>query len=193
MKPAPWLMLLIALAIVLACGLFTPARWSPYLCGALVGVIAVLCMLISGETLGTSTTFVRVAGLVNRLFAPRSVEGNELYRSTGVRVDWQMMLVIGLGLGALLSALPAGVFRPHWVPDMWRAAFGGDLALRLPISFLGGVLAVFGARWAGGCTSGHGITGAAQMTVAGWLSAICFFVAGIATAIALYGPEAMVR
>lgn len=193
MRPGGALMLLIALGIVIACGLFTPARWSPYLSGGLVGVIAALCLVVSGETLGASTSFVRLAGLLSRLFAPRAVEGNELYRSTGVRVDWQMMLVIGLGLGALLSALLGGGFRPHWVPDMWRATFGGDPALRLPIAFLGGLLVIFGARWAGGCTSGHGISGAAQMTVAGWLSAICFFSAGIATAIALYGPETMVR
>jgi len=134
-----------------------------------------------------------VAGMVSRTFAPRSVERNELYQMRGVRVDWQMMLVIGLGLGALLSALLSGAFRPHWVPDVWRATFGADPALRLPIAFLGGIVVIFGARWAGGCTSGHGITGAAQMTVSGWLAAIFFFIGGILTALLLYGPEAMVR
>ena len=40
----------------------------------------------------------------------------------------------------------------------------------------------FGARWAGGCTSGHGISGTMQMAVSSWVAAVCFFVGGIAVA-----------
>jgi uncharacterized membrane protein YedE/YeeE len=45
----------------------------------------------------------------------------------------------------------------------------------------------FGARWAGGCTSGHGISGVLQLAVSGLISAACFFAGGIATAFLLYG------
>jgi uncharacterized membrane protein YedE/YeeE len=44
---------------------------------------------------------------------------------------------------------------------------------------LGGVFLGFGARWAGGCTSGHGISGTMQLAVSSWISAICFFIGGI--------------
>jgi hypothetical protein len=39
-----------------------------------------------------------------------------------------------------------------------------------------------GARWANGCTSGHGISGTLQLAVSSWLAAVCFFIGGIATA-----------
>jgi len=44
-----------------------------------------------------------------------------------------------------------------------------------------------GARWAGGCTSGHGISGTLQLSVASWVAAICFFAGGIVTAGLLFG------
>ncbi len=44
----------------------------------------------------------------------------------------------------------------------------------------------FGARLAGGCTSGHGISGALQLSVASWLSLACFLIGGVITAHLLY-------
>ena len=49
-----------------------------------------------------------------------------------------------------------------------------------------GVLLGFGARWAGGCTSGHGISGTMQLAVSSWISAICLFVGGIVMAQLLF-------
>jgi hypothetical protein len=43
-----------------------------------------------------------------------------------------------------------------------------------------------GARWAGGCTSGHGISGTLQLAVSSWLAVLCFFAGGVATAMILY-------
>ena len=44
----------------------------------------------------------------------------------------------------------------------------------------------FGARWAGGCTSGHGISGTLQLAVSGWIAVVGFFVGGIASAMLIY-------
>jgi hypothetical protein len=43
-----------------------------------------------------------------------------------------------------------------------------------------------GARWAGGCTSGHGISGTLQLAVSSWLATLSFFIGGILTAMILY-------
>ncbi|HEX7071540.1 MAG TPA: YeeE/YedE thiosulfate transporter family protein [Rhodothermales bacterium] len=45
---------------------------------------------------------------------------------------------------------------------------------------IGGFLVGFGARWAGGCTSGHSITGLAEMQPASLLATACFFAGGVA-------------
>ena len=43
-----------------------------------------------------------------------------------------------------------------------------------------------GARWGSGCTSGHGISGTAQLAVSGWIAAVCFFAGGILTAVLIF-------
>jgi uncharacterized membrane protein YedE/YeeE len=45
---------------------------------------------------------------------------------------------------------------------------------------------MFGARLAGGCTSGHGISGSLQLAVSSWSFFVAMFVSGLLTALALY-------
>jgi len=47
-------------------------------------------------------------------------------------------------------------------------------------------LMAFGARMAGGCTSGHGISGTMQLSVGSWVAVVCFFAGGIATALLMF-------
>jgi uncharacterized membrane protein YedE/YeeE len=56
----------------------------------------------------------------------------------------------------------------------------------MAVGFLGGGLMAFGARMAGGCTSGHGISGAMQLSVGSWVALLGFFVGGVATAMLLF-------
>jgi uncharacterized membrane protein YedE/YeeE len=51
---------------------------------------------------------------------------------------------------------------------------------------MGGAFLGYGARLAGGCTSGHGISGALQLSVGSWVAVICFFAGAIATAALLF-------
>ncbi|MOA68345.1 putative inner membrane protein [compost metagenome] len=60
------------------------------------------------------------------------------------------------------------------------------MAPRLGMAFVGGAIMAFGARLAGGCTSGHAISGALQLSVSSWVALVCFFVAAVATAHLLY-------
>jgi uncharacterized membrane protein YedE/YeeE len=58
---------------------------------------------------------------------------------------------------------------------------------RLAASFLGGILIMYGARLADGCTSGHGISGSLQLALSSWTFFLVLFVAGIATAFTMFG------
>ena len=101
-------------------------------------------------------------------------------------VDWQWMLVAGMVLGALISSLLSGDFQWQWIPPRWEAVFGADRLARIFVALLGGALLGFGSRWAGGCTSGHGISGTMQLAVSSWISAICFFIGGVLSARLLF-------
>jgi uncharacterized membrane protein YedE/YeeE len=192
-KTQTMMFLLVCVAALVLLGWLTPGRWSPYAAGALIGILSWMTFLLSGRGLGASTAYMRFSGMLARLADRRAVDHNEYYEDVGVRMEWQTMLVVGILAGAFVSAVLSGAFALRWVPDGWRAAFGGDVSLRLPVAFLGGMLVALGSRWAGGCTSGNGITQTLQMSFAGWIAALCFFAGGIATAMLIYGPGGLPR
>ncbi len=158
--------------------------WSPYLVGALIGVLSMATFYFSNKPLGASTAYARLAGMVGKLFARRHTESLKYYQDFKPRVDWEVMLLVGVVGGAFLAAWRGGELTGEWLPAMWAARFGTDsLGLRLAAAFAGGGLMAFGARMAGGCTSGHGISGALQLSVGSWVAVVCFFAGGIATAL----------
>ena len=166
--------------------------WSPYLAGALVGLLAVVSVwattVMMGKTnyLGASTTFVRAAGLLERAVAPEQVSGNEYFTKTKVKVDWQFMLVGGIFLGALVSSVTDRSFKWESVPPVWAKRFGNSPVKRAVGAVLGGMVAMVGARMADGCPSGHGLSGMMQFSVSS-LAALClFFGVGIAVAAMVY-------
>jgi uncharacterized membrane protein YedE/YeeE len=109
------------------------------------------------------------------------------YQKFTPKVDWQWMLIIGVVIGAFFSAYLSGTFTVLIVPPLFAASFGTDPIIRSAVALLGGILMGIGARWAGGCTSGHGISGTLQLSVASWVAAICFFAGGILIAGLIYG------
>jgi uncharacterized membrane protein YedE/YeeE len=170
----------------------SPASWRPYIAGALVGVLAIVSVLVSTELLGkpqylgASTTFVRTAALAEGAVAPAHVEGNDYYQSKKVKVDWQIMLVLGVLVGAFLASRIDGSFESESVPPIWKERFGPRVGIRAVGAFLGGVVAMFGARLAGGCPSGHGLSGLMQLSISGFVAMAGFFGAGVLVARLVY-------
>jgi uncharacterized protein len=165
----------------------TSMRWSPYAVGIGIGVLSWFTMLISRKPLGCSTSFARTAGMIEKAFRGPQVELKPYYQKTKPVIDWQWMMVLGIVIGSCISSLLSGAFDLQWVPSVWAATFGTAVVPRLIVALLGGVIIGFGSRWAGGCTSGHGISGTMQLAVSGWISAICFFIGGIIAAYLLFG------
>jgi uncharacterized protein len=124
--------------------------WSPYLAGALSGLVLVLSVWFAGKYFGASTTFVRSAGLIEKIFASERVAKMEYFIKQTPTIDWQWMFVVGIFIGALIAALSSGTFRWKAVPDMWESRFGSGTALRAVVAFAGGLIAMFGARLADG-------------------------------------------
>lgn len=160
--------------------------WSPYLVGAGIGLVSILAFLLSGKGLGASSAYMRTGGLIEKSVRGEEVVDTEFYRDHPPMITWQWMLIAGAVLGALLASLLSGTFAWQWTPEMWREAFSANFLLRWLIALNGGFLVSLGARIAGGCTSGHGITGSLQLVSSSWLALICFFVGGVAVAFMLY-------
>ncbi|MCU0572764.1 MAG: YeeE/YedE family protein [Syntrophobacteraceae bacterium] len=125
--------------------------WSPYLAGALSGLVGVLSVWFAGQYFGASTSFVRTAGMIEQFFGPERVARMDYFIKVAPRIDWQWMFMVGIFLGAMIAAVTSGSFKVQAVPDMWAARFGRrSVSLRAATAFIGGIVAMFGARLADG-------------------------------------------
>ncbi|TVQ59772.1 MAG: hypothetical protein EA379_10000 [Phycisphaerales bacterium] len=164
-------------------------RWSPYVVGAGIGMLSWATFLFMDKALGASTSFVQASGAALSVVAPEHVKANPYYARLLVGrpvVEWQMALVLMLAVGAFLSARLSGVRFVEHVPDLWARRFGPSRAKRYTFAFLGGVVLLFGARLADGCTSGHAISGGLQLAVSSWVFLIAMFVSGVAVATLMF-------
>jgi hypothetical protein len=157
-------------------------QWSPYFCGAAIGILSWFAFLLSDKPIGCSTAFARTSGMIEKMIRGQLVLEKPYYRKFIPEIDWEWMLVLGVLLGSFVSAALSGQFQASGVPQKWAVHFGDSFGLRWITALFGGVIMGLGARWAGGCTSGHGISGTLQLAVSSWIAAVCFFIGGIATA-----------
>ncbi|MGC8719060.1 MAG: YeeE/YedE thiosulfate transporter family protein [Thermodesulforhabdaceae bacterium] len=166
--------------------------WSPYIAGALVGLLAIASAFATthflGKTnyLGASTTFVRAAGLLEKAVAPEHVASNEYFNKEKVKIEWQFMLICGIFLGALIASLTDRSFKLESVPPTWAERFGPSIGKRAFGAFIGGVIAMLGARMADGCPSGHGLSGLMQLSASAFVALAMFFAFGVIVANILY-------
>lgn len=141
-----------------------PLGWWHYLAGGLViGVGVALLYLATGRLAGMSSVFTSSWSYVSMrpvFRQPRWLQSRA----------WRLQLALGLVLGAAL----------------WWLALGPATALSTEVPawrlLLGGVVAGYGARLAGGCTSGHGICGMASLKLPSLLAVLTFMATGFATA-----------
>src|ERR1043166_4670973 len=135
--------------------------------------------------LAVTLQYEHIPALMAKAIAP-SVENSNQYYAVRARqglspnIGWYMMLIVGVYFGSLVSSWLSKENSRIRVPPLWRWKFGPNVAIRLIMAFLGGALMVFGARIAGGCTSGHGISGILQLAVSSWLFMPLAFLVAIA-------------
>jgi hypothetical protein len=164
----------------------TAKRWSPYLTGVLIGVLCWIAFYVSNKPIGVSTAFVRSVAMIEEKAVPDHYKATGYLTGYGTAIDWEWMLVIGIFAGALFSSLISRDVKAEVVPGVWKETVGTNAGLRLLFAFLGGIILMFGARMAGGCTSGHGLSGGLQLSVGSWTFMGAFFALGIVASLLLY-------
>lgn len=161
--------------------------WAPYVVGSLIGILVLSTLAFAGQKIGASSAYSDTVGMIGRLIAPQHIAALPYYQKSKPMIGWTLMIVLGAILGSFLAAWSGGELTGTFLQDMWVARFGADSGwLRAFVAVVGGVLMAFGARMAGGCTSGHGISGTLQLAVGSWVAVICFFIGGIAAAMLMY-------
>jgi uncharacterized membrane protein YedE/YeeE len=118
------------------------------------------------------------------------VAQNSYWAKYPLKLDGGLLFLLGTFIGSALSVLASRTFYWEKVPATWSQQFGPSASKRLVASFLGGVVIMFGARMAGGCTSGHGISGSLQLALSSWIFFLTLFASGILAALILFRKRA---
>lgn len=150
--------------------------WAGWIGGIGVGVYLLLQYWVSGQALGASTGYGNVCALGGSK-AP--------FFKTGTFADplnWRLWFTLGIPLGgliALLTSPEATVGVTTSMGDYYERVMPSALWLRGLVLIGGGMAIGYGSRMAGGCTSGHSISGLAMLNPPSLVASIGFFVGGI--------------
>ncbi|HBS49631.1 MAG TPA: hypothetical protein DEA05_05880 [Rhodobacteraceae bacterium] len=181
-----------------------PLNWKTG--GLLLGLVFFAAVLLV-KPIGVSTQFVILDAIIGDAVNPGLItETEEGYTSTNAYLaksggkyagnaanplNYSFVFVLAMAAGGFLSAMTrGGIPKPdRRVPALWRANFGDSPLRRHAAAFLGGFIVLYGARLAGGCTSGHMMSGMMQTAVSGYIFALGAFGAAVPVALMLYRKE----
>ncbi|OGO18383.1 MAG: hypothetical protein A2Z14_15560 [Chloroflexi bacterium RBG_16_48_8] len=166
---------------------FSKELWSPYVAGALLGVVGVLAVVLSNSLLGASGGFENLAGMIGQAMAPKLFDNLYFNFVMPPGITWQVVLLIGVFFGGMLGALTSKSLKWQWIPEkQWGEIFGSKRWKRWALAFVGAIILEYGAGIAGGCTSGLAIAGGMLLAPAAFLFIAGMFVSGIIVALILY-------
>ena len=148
---------------------------NPYLAGTLLGLVLLLSMYLSGRGLGASGGLkycvVSIVGAIDRSHADNSVYYRKYFENEGKPLkNWLTIEIAGVVIGGFISGALSGRLKLQ-VEKSPKISTGR----RLAFAFLGGVLFVYGAQLARGCTSGAALSGMAVLSLAGFVTMMAIF------------------
>ena len=168
--------------------------WPWYVAGPLIGLMVPLLLMLGGKPFGLSANLRHMCAAV----APGDLNFFRYnWRKEG---GWNLLFALGILVGGFIAS--------RWLlPDHYTVAIAEstrtdlrrlgmqDLSGLMPSELvswtalstgrglitlvLGGFLVGFGSRWAGGCTSGHAISGLATMQLPSLIAVVGFFAGGL--------------
>ena len=181
--------------------------WNWKIGGVVLGLAFLLAVALV-KPIGVSTQFVILDGMIANVFngeliieseesksgysstnAYLNKSGGKYAKSAANPLNYSFVFVLSMILGGFIGRL---VTRPEdgktidQVPLCHQQRFGDKAVLRYSLAFIGGIFALWGSRLAGGCTSGHMMSGMMQTSVSGYLFAFAAFATAIPVAIFIY-------
>jgi hypothetical protein len=166
-------------------GLFNrPAKpyVHPYFGGTVLGIVLFLAFLLTGNGLGSSGATSRIDATIEDAIAPSHVDNTPyLLKMAGGDKnpldDW----IVPVFFGALLGGFASGAIHGRIKIETTK---GPNISIRMRwlFSFIGGVIFLYGARMARGCTSGQALSGGATLAAGSWAIMLSIFASAYALA-----------
>ena len=171
---------------------FITQTWSWWFSGTMIAAI-MFVLIFFGRSFGFSSnlsTICAAAGLGKKV---------KFFDFNWKSQTWNLIFLVGAGIGGFIAKqfLSSGVpvqISPETISDLGKLGIAAPAALQpaelfsldalfsvkgFSIMAISGLLIGFGTRYAGGCTSGHAISGLSDLQLPSLISVIGFFVGGL--------------
>ncbi len=182
-------------------------EWNWKVSGVLLGLIFIITVAVV-KPIGVSTQFVILDGILWKSVNSELVvkddtakkgysspnaylnkSGGKYAKNVANPLNYSFVFVVAMIIGGFLAYSMQenkDDKEERVIPKVWRESLGDSHLKRYIIVFIGGFLVLFGARMAGGCSSGHMMSGMMQTSISGYLFAFATFLAAIPTAMILF-------
>ena len=147
--------------------------WSPFICGPMIGILQLPLMLFGGKHLGSTPAYITTTKLVFSIL-PWLPERLRM-KKTSLDSTWEFLYVYTTGIVTLIFA--AFIWPSFQMSN--RFPYDGSVDITIAEQIIGGILIVFGAKLASGCTSGHGISGMGHLRTKSFIAVASMFAGGI--------------
>lgn len=166
-------------------------EWSPYVAGALLGLVGIAAVWATDSLLGASGAFENIAGMIGKWLAPAAFDNMYFNFVMPPGITWGVILLVGLFFGGMIGAATSGTLmwgkKGSTNPNaQWKRIFGPQVWKRWALAFVGAIILEYAAGIAGGCTSGLAISGGMFLAPAAFLFIMGMFASGIVTALIIY-------
>ena len=168
--------------------------WPWYVSGLLIGAV-MLALIFFGKNFGMSSNLRTMCSIMG------AGKTAEFFRFDWKAQRWNLVVILGAAIGGFIAThyltdkAQSVHLNPKTVVELQQMnidapdgkllpdAFVSPEALQSPkvlaILLIGGLLVGFGTRYAGGCTSGHAISGLSNLQLPSLIAVIGFFIGGL--------------
>ncbi len=144
-------------------------KW--FVSGAGIAILGGVVFLtsVTNRVIGASSFYPYLADLLT------GNTDNDYFLKIKGAGNWEMIFLFGSFLSGIVYSLIRKEFKITIIHSNWLKYKGNSAGKRLIWAFIGGFILIFGARLAGGCTSGHIISGGMQLAVSSLVFAVFVF------------------
>lgn len=129
----------------------------------------VFATAFTNRPIGASTSYPYVADVIT------GFTDNDYFEKIKTPGNWELIFLSGAFLAALVISMIKKEFKFTLIHSSWKEYHGESKGKRIFWAFIGGFILIYGARMAGGCTSGHILSGGMQLAMSSLVFGVFVF------------------
>ena len=158
-------------------------KWLYAGIGLAILELIVFLSFATNRPIGASTAYPYLANLLT------GTTQNSYFEKIQKSGNWELIFLAGAFISGLFLSLVRKDFKITLIHENWKKYKSDSVSQRIIWAFVGGFILIFGARMAGGCTSGHILSGGMQLSFSSLTFAVFAFIGLLITGKVFYSVK----